>query len=223
MPGQSSRDLRTRGYAIRIFRLSDTSLIVEWLTREEGRVETVARGALRPKSPLAGKLDICFLSDIHIRRSRRARLHHLREAELVAEPRYLRRSLESLERMAYCAALIRSVTETETPIPEIYALFGRILALTEGGRPTSDSLLWFEWLLLGSLGIQPPAEQCPVVSWRTRLENWRRGEDYQEDPDPDPNHGIVTGRWFLRTWNRQAGPLPRSRSKWFPSPDRLAP
>ena len=46
------------GLILRIRPLTETSLIVHWLTPEFGRVATVAKGARRPKSPFAGKLDI---------------------------------------------------------------------------------------------------------------------------------------------------------------------
>ena len=43
---------------MRKIRFSDTTLIVEWLTEDFGRLKTIAKGALRPKSTFAGKLDL---------------------------------------------------------------------------------------------------------------------------------------------------------------------
>ena len=40
--------------------LTETSLIVEWLTPEFGRIATVAKGARRTKSPFHGKLDLFY-------------------------------------------------------------------------------------------------------------------------------------------------------------------
>ena len=53
-------ETRAIGLILRTRRLTETSLIVHWLTAEEGRVATVAKGALRPKSPFRGKLDLCY-------------------------------------------------------------------------------------------------------------------------------------------------------------------
>ena len=51
------------GWVLRKRLLTETSLIVHWLTAEQGRVATVAKGARRPKSPYRGKLDLFYLAD----------------------------------------------------------------------------------------------------------------------------------------------------------------
>ena len=45
------------GIVLRRLRFSDSSLIITWLTDTHGRLKTMAKGALRQKSPFAGKLD----------------------------------------------------------------------------------------------------------------------------------------------------------------------
>src|SRR5258707_904583 len=72
----------TSGLILRTRPLTETSLIVSWLTQDFGRIATVARGARRPKSPFAGKLDLFYLADLSFQRSRRSDLHTLREASL---------------------------------------------------------------------------------------------------------------------------------------------
>jgi DNA repair protein RecO (recombination protein O) len=49
---------KAHGIVIRLTKLTETSLIVHWCTREAGLLKTVAKGARRPKSPFAGKLDL---------------------------------------------------------------------------------------------------------------------------------------------------------------------
>ncbi|SVC52518.1 uncharacterized protein METZ01_LOCUS305372, partial [marine metagenome] len=41
---------------LRVFPLTETSLVVHWLSPEAGRIGTVAKGARRAKSPFRGKL-----------------------------------------------------------------------------------------------------------------------------------------------------------------------
>ena len=64
---------------IRLTKLTDTSLIVHWFTKEHGLVKTVAKGARRPKSPFAGQLDLFLGGEIVIQHARRGELHVLRE------------------------------------------------------------------------------------------------------------------------------------------------
>ena len=81
----------THGIILRTRPLTETSLIVHWLTAESGRVATVAKGARRPKSPFAGKLDLFYVADFSFSRSRSSQLHTLREVKLhVRTPRSAR-------------------------------------------------------------------------------------------------------------------------------------
>src|SRR5882672_10591109 len=70
------------GIILRTHPLTETSLIVNWLTPEFGRISTVAKGARRPKSPFLGKLDLFYEADLSFTRSRRSELHTLREVSL---------------------------------------------------------------------------------------------------------------------------------------------
>ena len=85
----------THGLILRTRPLTETSLIVHWLTPDLGRIATVAKGARRPKSPFAGKLDLFYAADFSFSRSRRSELHVLREASLRETPwRHSRRPFE---------------------------------------------------------------------------------------------------------------------------------
>ena len=66
------------GIILRTRPLTDTSLIVRWLTPNFGRMATVAKGARRLKSPFLGKLDLFYLADFSFSRSRHSDLHILR-------------------------------------------------------------------------------------------------------------------------------------------------
>ena len=70
------------GLILRTRPLTETSLIVHWLTPDFGRIATVAKGARRAQSPFLGKLDIFYLADFSFNRSRRSDLHTLREVSL---------------------------------------------------------------------------------------------------------------------------------------------
>ena len=73
---------KARGIVIRLTRLSDTSLIVHWCTEEVGLLKTVAKGARRPRSPFAGKLDLFVEADLVWVPSRASELHILKEVEV---------------------------------------------------------------------------------------------------------------------------------------------
>src|SRR5262249_41455054 len=120
-------DEKSPGLILRIRPLTETSLIVHWLTPEAGRIATVAKGARRPKSPFRGKLDLFHLADFSFVRSRRSELHQLREVSLRDTHRALREDLHLLRQAAYCALLVEQATETGTPLPGIYQLMKDLL------------------------------------------------------------------------------------------------
>ena len=84
------------GIILRTRLLTETSLIVVWLTAEHGRLSTVAKGARRPKSSYLGKLDLFYEVNFSFHRSRRSELHTLREVLLRETHATLRQDLQSL-------------------------------------------------------------------------------------------------------------------------------
>src|SRR5512146_636153 len=110
------------GLVLRTRPLTETSLIVHWLTPGLGRLATIAKGARRPKSPFRGKLDLYFKADITWLRSRSSDLHTLGEVSVMENREALRHNLVYLEQAAYCAALLEQTTETDTPLPEMFTL-----------------------------------------------------------------------------------------------------
>src|ERR1043166_2734821 len=135
---------RTRGIILRTRPLTETSLIVHWLTPDLGRIATVAKGARRPKSPFRGKLDLFYEADFSFARSRRSELHNLREVVLRETHSRLRENLGWVQQAGYAAAFIEQTTETETPLPEIHELMTFLLRHLTERPPTPPTALAFE-------------------------------------------------------------------------------
>jgi DNA repair protein RecO (recombination protein O) len=143
------------GLILRTRLLTETSLIVHWLTPNFGRIATVAKGARRPKSPFLGKLDLFYVADLSFNRSRHSDLHVLREVGLRELHTALRQNLTSLRQATYATAFVEQATETETPLPAIYGLMlGFLGHLCE--QPVKPQMVFaFELKLLHELGLKP--------------------------------------------------------------------
>jgi DNA repair protein RecO (recombination protein O) len=144
------------GIVLRRARYSDTSLIVTWLTDSHGRLKTMAKGALRQKSPFAGKLDLFFHCDLMVSLSRKSDLHILREVSIHAtfdriRTDYLRTSVAS-----YFVELIEEVTESDHPVTDIYRLLLRALDYLNKKAPEPIGVLFFESELCKCLGLYSP-------------------------------------------------------------------
>ena len=162
-------DERAHGIVLRVHPMRETSLIIRWLTLEFGRIATVARGALRAKSPFRGKLDLFYMADFSFSRSRRSELHNLRETALAETHPGLREELVCLRQAAYGAALIEQTTEIETPIPEIFHLLEDFLRQLCGQPAAAHTLFAFELKLLSQLGLKPHLAGSPLTAGAKRV------------------------------------------------------
>jgi DNA repair protein RecO (recombination protein O) len=147
------------GLVLRTRLLTDTSLIVHWLTPNLGRLATVAKGARRPKSPFRGKLDLFYLADFSFNRSRRSELHTLREVSLRETHRGLREDLGRLQQASYCTGLVEQATEAETPLPQVFDLMLGLLQHLTGSPPQPLTVFAFELKLLTELGLKPDLDK----------------------------------------------------------------
>ena len=164
-------DERATGIILRTRLLTDTSLIVHWLTPDCGRIATAAKGARRPKSPFRGKLDLFFEADFSFARSRRSELHILREVVLRDTHKALRQNLDYLQQASYCAALIEQTTETETPLRGIFELTRDLLAHLPGLAPQPRTVFAFELKLLSELGLGPDLVKSRLTPGTKRIVN----------------------------------------------------
>ena len=151
------------GLILRTRPFTETSLIVNWLTAEQGRVSTVAKGARRPKSPFAGKLDLFYLAEFSFARSQRSELHTLREVSLRETHSLLRTELGYLQQAAYCAALIEIATEIDTPLPAIFNLMRGLLEYLPHQAPLPQTNFAFELKLLNELGLGPDFAEAKLT------------------------------------------------------------
>ena len=171
----------TRAILIRLHPLTDTSLIVHWLTEDHGLVRTAAKGARRPKSSFSGRLDLFFGGEIHFQPAKRGDLHALREVSIHQWRQGLRGSYASLLLAGYWCRLLGDIMEPDHPAPELYDLLLRGLDHVESAGPSRRALLHFEKELVRLLGMEhasrPPVDALRDALGRlpeSRTELWER-------------------------------------------------
>jgi DNA repair protein RecO (recombination protein O) len=151
------------GLILRTRPLTETSLIIHWLTPDFGRIATVAKGARRPKSPFAGKLDLFYAADFSFSRSRRSDLHMLREVKLRETHGAIRQDMMKLQLAGYTAAFIEQATETDTPLPEIFEQTRDFLKHLCTQKPRPQNIFALELKLLRELGLEPDANETRLT------------------------------------------------------------
>ena len=139
---------------------SQTSHVVTWLTRG-GRVSTLVKGAVRPKSAFLGQYDLNYTCEIVFYSRSRADLHALRECSPLA----LREGMRGDYRAIAVAGYFRSLVHDFAPTgPDCGAWYDALSAALDGlsgdpgGAATVGGVVRFELAVLGLLGLRPEVE-----------------------------------------------------------------
>jgi DNA repair protein RecO (recombination protein O) len=153
----------TRATIIRLTRLTDSSLIVHWFSEAHGLIKTVAKGARRPQSPFAGRLDLFFGGEITFQRAKRGELHALREVSIRHWREGLRGNYSSTLLAAYCCQLLESAVEPEHPDAGLHDLLNRALDHIAAAQPGLRAMRHFERELARLLGISNDTQQAHLL------------------------------------------------------------
>jgi DNA repair protein RecO (recombination protein O) len=157
------------GLILRTRPLTETSLIVHWLTPNFGRIATVAKAARRHKSPFLGKLDLFYLADFSFSRNRRSDLHALREVNLRETHGAIRADILKLQQAAYATHFIEQATETETPLPAVYELLREFLDCLCTHKIAPQLVLAFELKLLHEFGLEPNLAESNLAAGTKKI------------------------------------------------------
>ena len=152
-------DEQTTGVILRVFPLTETSVVVHWFSPDKGRIATVAKGARRPKSNFQGKLDLFHIAEFSFRRSRRSDLHVLREVALKETFPNLRKNIDLLSCLTEIVKLIARATEEQTPLPNEYLMFIELVRLLDKNRVMDHWPVIFKIKFLSIQGVEPDWEQ----------------------------------------------------------------
>jgi len=143
----------SKAILLRKRKLSDTTLIVSWCAESLGCIDTVARGARRPKSLFAGKLDLFFEAEIQIKRSRKSQLHTLTEVVLQNPFAGIRENYPRTQAASHFVEWIEISTEPEHPAPELFHLLQRAFGFLDQQDPTLRAVRHFEAELARLTGV----------------------------------------------------------------------
>ena len=142
---------------------SQTSHVVAWLT-PRGKVGTVVKGAVRPKSFFLGQYDLNYTCEILYYGRARGDLHALRDGVPLSRRDDLRADYRALVLAGYFRRLAADYAPTGPDCGAWYGLLSDALdALAGGGAPDVGRLLRFELDALHLLGLAPEIEAASGV------------------------------------------------------------
>lgn len=126
--------MTTEGIILSLYPLTDSSLIVTWLTRDRGCLKTVAKAARRQNSPFTGQLDLFYTASLTFIESRRSELHTLKEVKVIEQPEKLRHDYSALKAASKLAEFLNRTLEPEYPDAELFELCKSYLKSLESGK-----------------------------------------------------------------------------------------
>lgn len=151
---------KTQAIVLRVVDFSETSCIVTLFTRDFGKIGALAKGARRPKSPFESALDVLAVCRIVFLHKSSDSLDLLTEAKLERRFRAAQKNLAGLYAGYYVAELLRELTDTGDPHPELYAAADTTLQQIDRDGPVGALVLRFELNALRVLGHLPALGAC---------------------------------------------------------------
>jgi DNA repair protein RecO (recombination protein O) len=153
-----SRTYRAQALVLRRLDFGEADRLLTLLTRDDGKLRGLARGARRPISRHSGNLELFAHARLLMARGRD--LDAISQSELIHPFRRLREDLMAASHAYYLAEVTDALLEPNDPAGRVFdlllAAFG---ALDEGAGPT---LLAAHYLLhvLDALGFRPELFRC---------------------------------------------------------------
>jgi len=140
---------------------SETSQVVNMLTRENGAVRLLAKGSKRPKSKSGGAIDLfsegrCVFAGTH-----RESLGTLMEFAETVSHAALRADLARLNTGLCMLELCGALLAEQDPAPEVFDLLSRALVrLAQADASPPAVLAYFQWRLLRYVGLLGELTEC---------------------------------------------------------------
>ncbi len=151
---------KTEAICIKISPFSKTSHIVSWLTNKHGLIQTVIKGAQRPKSWFIGQYDLFQTCEILFYIRAYNNLHIIKECTPLIPRTSFHSDWRSAAMASYFCDLIYRSSYGNTHIPEYYKLLSSSLdELIDKGH-TPSIMPWYELNFLKANGLSPTLNNC---------------------------------------------------------------
>lgn len=153
---------QTEAIALRVIPYSKSSHIVVWLTPHEGKLSTLIKGAMRPKSLFLGQYDLFYTCELLYYQKERNGLHIAKECSPVKIRRNFRTDWKSAACASYVSDMFQRVSYRGGHQPELYDLAELTLDCLADKPARTPYLFWFELHLAQLLGMSPHFSSCSI-------------------------------------------------------------
>jgi len=155
-----SREYATEAVIIRKIKLGEADRILTVYTPDNGKIEVVAKGVRKPKSKMAGHLELLTHSQLNLARGRN--LDTVIGAQSITSFINLKNDLMLTSSGLYSAELINQFTVAHVASPPLFQLFLETLGRLAKAESPELTLRYFELHLLDISGYRPQLQECVV-------------------------------------------------------------
>jgi DNA repair protein RecO (recombination protein O) len=152
---------------IRVVDYSETSQIVTFFTKANGKVGAIAKGSKRPKSAFDGPIEMLSYGEIVFSDPAKEKLATLTEFQQHGFTG-LTSNLFAFNCCLFAAELLNKLTHDNDPHPELFDSFLQFLHDVSEHRDTLSLLILFQLTLLREIGLMPILNAC--ANCKTRYE-----------------------------------------------------
>jgi len=158
MPSRVPRVTRTEALVLKHRRLGEADRIVTLLTPRRGKIDAVAKGALRPRSKLSGHLQP--LSQVEVLLAHGRTLDIITQAQMLDGFPSLHADLDRLSTGMYLLELTDRMTVEHADAHDVHALLAASLVRLSRGDGLHLVTRTFELELLAATGFRPEWRDC---------------------------------------------------------------
>lgn len=152
--------VKTPAIVLRRYPYTETSMVVTWLTPDAGRLNTLIKGAFRPKSPFLGQVDLFYTCELLYYGRNSDGLLVTREVTPIKVRSRLRQNWRACAIASYLSSLVSRATPPNATLGAVYAWLENALDDLSGNGVTPEMLFREELQFLYLLGLAPRAHQC---------------------------------------------------------------
>jgi len=174
---------------IRATDFSETSQIVIFFTRANGKISAIAKGSKRPKSAFDGPIEMFAHGKIVFSDSNKEKLATLTEFQQQGGLAALRENLFVLNCCLFATELLNNLTNDYDPHPELFDRFQKFLEDVNEKRNVLALLILFQLALLKEVGLIPVFDAC--VNCKRRQETGDRRQKTEEIYFSSSANGII--------------------------------
>lgn len=152
--------VRTEAVCLRTVDYSETSQVVRFYSRGQGKIACIAKGSKRKKSAFHGPFDVLGVYDLIRIEKHTDALDVLTQAEAVRTFPALAADFGRFAAACYVAEFVEAFTAEGLAVEGLYEALVGTLERLAGGAAIPDAVFSFEARALRALGVFPRVREC---------------------------------------------------------------